>query len=113
MFGFGSPRKRKKMSSRQLWFSVFFFFFNVMSWWFVFSIAIAIPASFEGVGDLVCFVFVLISVGFVLFYLHLGCRHGSQRTTCKNLVLPFSHVDPRDGTFDLLSCLPGPGFCSF
>lgn len=72
MFGFGSPRKRKKMSSRQLWFSVFFFFFNVMSWWFVFSIAIAIPASFEGVGDLVCFVFVLISVGFVLFYLHWG-----------------------------------------
>lgn len=72
MFGFGSPRKRKKMSSRQLWFSVFFFFFNVMSWWFVFSIAIAIPASFEGVGDLVCFVFVLISVGFVLFYLHCG-----------------------------------------
>lgn len=50
----------------------FFFFFNVMSWWFVFSIAIAIPASFEGVGDLVCFVFVLISVGFVLFYLHRG-----------------------------------------
>lgn len=71
MFGFGSPRKRKKMSSRQLWFSVFFFF-NVVSWWFVFSVAMAIPASFEEVGDLVCFVFVLIFVGFVLFYLHCG-----------------------------------------
>lgn len=69
--GFGSPRKRKKMSSRQLWFSVFFFS-NVMSWWFVFSIAMAIRASFEGVGDLVCFVFVLIFVAFVLFYLHCG-----------------------------------------
>lgn len=47
-----------------------FFFFNVMSWWFVFSITMAIPASFEGVGDLVlCFCSYFCGLYFVLLTL--------------------------------------------
>lgn len=92
-----------------------------MSGCLFFSVTMAIPASFHGLEDLVCFSFVFIFCGdyFVLHLLSLwglGYVHGSQRTVSKNLVLHFYHVDRRDGAFGykylyLLNHLSGPVFC--